>query len=192
MNNTLLYTVLLLVAIGGGVILTACGGTRSRSESAPYEVVRTDGDFEVRKYPELVVVETPRRDGDNSFGRLFRYISGDNTAAQKISMTTPVFMAGESTNATMAFVLPQGKPAPQPKGADVTVKTLPAGTFAVFRYSGRRNARREAEALARLTAWQQRENLPAAGAPVYGYFDPPWTPPFLRRNEVMVPVAVTR
>ena len=66
---------------------------------------------------------------------------------------------------------------------------LPApggGRFAVLRFSGGRNAKRESETLARLQTWLAAEGLKTSAPPVYGYFDPPWTPSFLRRNEVML------
>ena len=57
--------------------------------------------------------------------------------------------------------------------------------FAGLRYSGRRNAKKEAKSLA-LKAWMETERLSVLSPPVHGYFDPPWTPAFLRRNEVML------
>ena len=66
------------------------------------------------------------------------------------------------------------------------VRELEAGRFAVLRFSGGRNAKNEAETLARLKPWMEAEGLSGLSAPVYGYFDPPWTPAFLRRNEVML------
>jgi hypothetical protein len=61
----------------------------------------------------------------------------------------------------------------------------------VRRFSGSRNGKNEAGALAELQAWLARENLKGEGVPIFGYFDPPWTPSFLRRNEVMLRVATT-
>ena len=76
-------------------------------ETAPYQVVRADGKFELRDYPALTVVEaTSGTNADSSFMRLFRFIRGSNATQQKIAMTTPVFMSGSDTNATMAFVMP--------------------------------------------------------------------------------------
>jgi DNA gyrase inhibitor GyrI len=89
----------------------------------------------------------------------------------------------------MAFVMPAKlKANAVPKWSDgaVTVRELPAGRFAVLRYSGGRNAKKEAKSLARLQAWMEAEKLGVLSPPVYGYFDPPWTPGFLRRNEVML------
>ena len=181
-----------IAIVGVGLLVAGCQATRAGYESAPYKVARSDGKFELRDYPDLTVVETPMADpngSDGSFMRLFRFITGANEEKQKIAMTTPVFMSGTSTNQTMAFVLPAKlKTADAPKPADgaLTVRELPAGRFAVLRFSGGRNAKKEAESLARLKSWLERERLPALSGPVYGYFDPPWTPAFLRRNEVML------
>ena len=187
-----MWITLSILAVAAAMILVGCQATRAGYESAPYKVVRSDGKFELRDYPELTVVETPMADAngsDGSFMRLFRFITGANEGKQKIAMTTPVFMSGSSTNLTMAFVLPAKlKTADAPKPADgaLTVRELPSGRFAVLRFSGGRNAKKEAESLARLKSWLERERLPALSGPVYGYFDPPWTPAFLRRNEVML------
>lgn len=174
--------------------LAGCQATRAVYESAPYKVARSDGKFEVRDYPRLTVVQTPMtadkpEEGDRSFSRLFRYISGGNEAKQNIAMTTPVFVAISETNASMAFMMPTNikvADAPKPSEDSVVVYELPAGRFAVLRFSGGRNARNEATALARLKTWMKQENLVASALPVFAYFDPPWTPAFLRHNEVMI------
>lgn len=174
-----------LAAVATGV---ACTATRADSETAPYRVVRTEGDFEVREYPTLTIVQTPTQDADNGFMRLFRYIDGQNAATQKIAMTTPVYM----TTNSMAFVMPKtmnAEEVPQPKNAEVAVSSIAAGKFAVMRFTGSRNTGNETNAMAKLTAWMQREKLTPTGEPIFGYFDPPWTPPFMRRNEVMLRLA---
>jgi hypothetical protein len=187
---------IVLAVFGAVLLLAGCQATRAGYESAPYTVVRTDGKIELRDYPALTVVETPMADangGDGGFRRLFRFITGANEAQQKIAMTTPVFMEGGPSGPTMAFVLPAKlKTADVPKPADgtVTVRELAAGRFAVLRYSGSRNTKNEAEALARLQGWLELERLTAQTGPVFGYFDPPWTPSFLRRNEVMLRTVV--
>ena len=132
---------------------------------------------------------------DSGFMRLFRFITGQNQTQQKIAMTTPVFMSGSDSNATMAFVMPANlKPAQVPKPADagVTVRELEPGRFAVLRFSGGRNAQNESATVQRLRVWLADQGLQAASAPVYGYFDPPWTPAFLRRNEVMLRIAAAQ
>ena len=174
-------------------VTTGCGTVRAGYESAPYQSVRSAGKFEVRHYPALTVVETPMKSGrngvDGGFNRLFRFITGGNEAQQKIAMTTPVFMSGDETNATMAFVMPakmKTADVPKPNDSNVRVRELDPGQFAVLRFSGGRNGANEAEALARLRAWMKSEGLKELTPPVFAYFDPPWTPAFLRRNEVML------
>ena len=132
------------------------------------------------------------RGSNDSFMRLFRFIGGNNAAKQKIAMTTPVFMAGAATNTAMAFVMPADMSAnqtPKPDDPNVSVREISGGQFAVLRFSGGRNAKNEAATLAKLITWIEREKLRSEGDPIYGYFDPPWTPTFFRRNEVMLRVA---
>ncbi len=176
-----------ILVIGALLAIAGCRASRSGYQSAPYTVVRSDGDFELRDFPSLKVVETTMKDGGSggSFNRLFRFITGGNDAGKKIAMTTPVFMGGGET--TMAFVLPEDlEKVPQPTDGSVTVREMAAGRFAVLRYSGARSPKQETKNLERLKAWVADQHLEVVGAPVYAYFDPPWTPPFLRRNEVML------
>jgi len=182
-----------LILLGGLALVTRFGLVRGGYESAPYQVVKSGPPFEIRDYPALTVVETPMAPGgkatDGSFNRLFRFITGGNESHQKIAMTTPVYMSGAGTSSTMAFVMPANMKAgdvPRPADSSVTVRELPAGRFAVLRFNGSRNAKTESQSLERLRAWMQQEGLKEISSPVYGYFDPPWTPAPLRRNEVML------
>ena len=181
-----------VLAVLAALLVAGCQATRAGYEYAPYKIVRTDGKFQLRDYPAIAVVETPMHTPDardGSFRRLFRFITGANETRQKIAMTTPVFMAGSDSNATMQFVLPaklKADAVPSPEDGTVTVRELPEGRFAVLRYSGSRNSTKEKESLARLRSWLEQEQLTEASGPVFAYFDPPWTPPFLRRNEVML------
>jgi len=186
---------MLLIALGivAVLLITGCQFSRSGYETASYSVKRKDNDFEVREYPTLLVVETPTvraSDGtDGSFMRLFRYITGSNQQGQKIAMTTPVFMSEQEANPTMAFVLPkdyQVSNAPLPKDANVKISEIKSGLFAVLRFEGGRSLKNEYAATARLNQWLEAQHLKSTGKPIFAYFDPPWTPPFLRRNEVMV------
>jgi hypothetical protein len=198
-NRLNLITMIAQLGTLAGLIATGCGTVRGEYESAPYQVVRASGKFELRDYPALTVVQTTMAPGSNgsdgSFNRLFRFITGGNEAKEKIAMTTPVFMSGGDTNATMAFVMPSRMKTgevPKPSDRSVTVRELAGGRFAVLRYSGGRNTKNEAESLERLRSWMKTEGLRELSPPVYGYFDPPWTPAFLRRNEVMLRVEAAR
>jgi DNA gyrase inhibitor GyrI len=182
----------LSLAALAGLISAGCAAVRAGYESAPYKVVKRDGHFELRDYPPLVIAETPMRGADGSFMRLFHFIDGKNAAQQKIPMTTPVFFSGEATNATMAFVLPKDmatNQAPKPNEPSVVIREIPGGQFAVLRFSGGRNADNETNTLEQLKTWMAAHKLSPVGPPIYAYFDPPWTPTFFRRNEVMLRVG---
>jgi len=186
-----IYLIILVVVVA--LVFVGYRTSRAGYESAPCQVVRSSGEFELRDYPALTVVETPMtstgNNADGSFMRLFRFITGGNEAKQKIAMTTPVFMSGSDTNATMAFVMPaklvRGE-VPKPTDGSVSVQELPSGRFAVLRFQGGRKAKNEAAALQQLKDWMKAEGLSELSPPVFAYFDPPWTPGFLRRNEVML------
>ena len=191
MKRMIGYSLILILL--GVLVMAGCKTSRAGYQSAPYRVVRAAGQFEVRDYPPLTVVETPiEGDGkgmNGSFNRLFKFITGGNESKQKIAMTTPVFMTGNESNATMAFVMPvkfTAENVPKPMDSTVTVRELSAGRFAVMRFSGGRNARQEQKALDELKQWMTSERIAILSPPIYGYFDPPWTPTFLRRNEVML------
>ena len=194
MKTFLFLSIMTMAAL---LVTAGCSTTRAGYKTAPYTLVRTAGSFEVRDYPTLTVVETPMGGGggDAGFGRLFRFISGRNEKAQKIAMTTPVLMSGDGPNRTMAFVLPENSDSRhihKPEDSSVTVQDFPPGRFAVLRFSGGRNADREMAALSQLNTWLAAEGLSASSPPVYGYFDPPWTPSFMRRNEVMLRIGARK
>lgn len=158
-------------------------------ETPDYKTLEKDGNFELRDYPGMTVARTAAGDGD--FMRLFRYISGNNAAGQKIAMTAPVLVQHEGEKKVMSFVVPRevASAAPQPGGKDVAVERVEAARFAVFTHSGRRTESNESAALAKLQAWTAGRKIRTEGEPVFAYYDPPWTLPFLRRNEVMLRVA---
>lgn len=183
--------------IGLGVILTAVAWwiyKRSRFDAeaaAPYLVLRRDKAFELRRYPSLPVATTPIH-GDNNaaFMRLFRFIDRHNATREKIAMTTPVFFDGQpGAQEKMSFVLPEktvqtGIPAPS--GNAVSLDDRPAQRVAVYRFSGKTQARREQQAVAKLRTWVAAEGLQTVGEPIIAYYDAPVIPGFLRRNEAML------
>jgi hypothetical protein len=159
-------------------------------EQASYRVRRKDGAFEVRQYESMMVAVTPMTGGtDSAFRRLFRFISGESKTGQKIAMTAPVLF--EKATSQMSFVLPAKMVAsgvPEPKDSSVRIEDRAAGTYAVLTYTGGRNPEAQVKALRRLQDWLQSNHYEAAGDPDFAYFDPPWTPIFLRRNEVRIPL----
>ncbi len=177
------------------VFLAGCKLTRAGYESAGYKVVRRSGAFEIRDYPALTLVSTPMTaqapTDDVSFMKLLRYIGGAHEAESRIAMTTPVFSDQDGTNRQMSFVVPKkvaAAGAPKAKRDDIAVQTRPAGRFAAYRFSGNWGAERAASARQKLADWIAAEKLQPIGDPQMANYDPPFTPAFLRRNEVMMRV----
>jgi hypothetical protein len=186
-------------------------------EQPRYDVIGKYDDFEVRRYAPYLVAETDidgaYEDGRNAaFRRLFSYITGNNTAEERIEMTVPVTStprdrgAVEATNgpgavppaagasgSVMQFMVP-GKftmdTVPEPRDPRVRIRMLGEQVFAVRRYSGRwtgENYRENEDLLRRqLTA----AGLAAKGPSIFAAYNGPFTPWFLRRNEVMIPVDI--
>jgi hypothetical protein len=192
-----------ILSIGGVFVFSR--STRAGYESAEYTVVESDGNFEVRQYPDLTLVATATQmdaqGRDGSFMKLFRYISGGNESDQKIAMTTPVFMENDKADShvQMGFVMPKNVAAegiPAPTGEGVAVRKRTGGRFAVLRFSGRLDAKLAKESEAELRDWMETRGLVAAdddaddpnqssGVEAAAY-DPPFIPGPLRRNEILI------
>ncbi|BCW69862.1 heme-binding protein [Arthrobacter sp. NicSoilB8] len=185
------------------------------TEQQPFELVQRFAHFELRRYPEYVVAEiqvnaTFDRAGNAAFRHLFNYISGGNTARQKLAMTAPVVQergssqklamtapvlqsgplpgSDESADFVVAFVLPAGltaETAPVPANSDVKVRTIPGSLAAVQRFSGSGSEAAFERHNTGLQAALVLAGLTAVGPPRFARFDPPFKPWFLRRNEVV-------
>ncbi len=165
--------------------------SRAATETPAYKVVRTDGNFEIRDYPALTVATTAmeHEEMNGGFGKLFRFISGRNEGSEKIAMTSPVLIDTTKDKKTMSFIMPRKaveKGVPKPSGETVTLGKVPAARFAVLRFGGGRTAENERAAIDQLRARLDAGKLAGKGAPTFAYYDPPWTPTFMRRNEVMI------
>ncbi len=182
------------------------------TEQQRYRVLKSAGDVELREYAPCVVADV-LVDGDAeqatsaAFRPLFNYISGANRASSSIAMTAPVIQqaAGEQLAMTapvlqqaagrerwtVSFVMPgdrsiEGYPAPtDPR---VTLRALPAETAAALRWSGRWTSGNIAKRTDELLATIADAGWEVAGSPRWARFDPPWKPPFARRNEIVIPV----
>jgi hypothetical protein len=180
-------------------------------EEAAYTVVENDGAFEIRDYAAHVVAETVaagafEQAGNEAFRRLFRYISGDNRSRHKVAMTAPV--SQEPMGERIAMTAPVGQqtargrwvvsftmPAssaletlPEPRDAQVTLRQVPARRMAALRYSGFWTERSYVRQRMKLESWVRKRGLRVAGDPVWARYNPPFTPWFLRRNEILIPV----
>lgn len=169
--------------------------SRSSYESVEYRVLESDGPFEVREYPDLMLVTTPMeiqsQGNDGSFGRLFQYISGENDDGRKVAMTTPVFMeeVGGNSRGQMGFVIPKDvadSGTPNPTRENVQLRKRAGGQFAVLRFAGRINQDSRVEMEKKLRLWMESKNLAGETVGEFAGYDPPWTPGPFRRNEILV------
>jgi len=185
--------VLLLLIVGLGAFGIA--NSRAATETPDYEVLEQDGKFEIRRYGELRMATAPMQESgrlNSPFRKLFAYITGANETEEKISMTTPVLMEENTTGQrVMSFILPADKSqnAPTPKG-DVELTTFPPGKYAALRFrTNGRTPQDDADATALLVELIKEKGLVTTGSAVVAYYDPPWIPTFLRRNEILIRLA---
>lgn len=201
----------LLLAAGGGLLAAAAArglAARRSVPEVPYETLEAFDGVELRRYPPSVLVETTAPDERVAFRRLARYIDGENEADAEVAMTAPVASRstgtdvamtapvrtrGDETGVTMAFYLPEeydpeSAPVPTDPEVDLVVepeRTVAARPFSWFSTRGRVQ-RMHRELLDALDA----RDVELVGQPALHRYDPPWTPPFARRNEVTVEVDV--
>ncbi len=181
-------------------------------EEAAYTVAEKDGAFEIRDYAPHVVAETLvtgtlEEAGNSAFNRLFRYISGGNRSREKIAMTAPVSQGPQSEKIAMtapvtqqrvheqwavSFMMPATstlETLPAPEDPQVTLLQVPARRMAAVRYSGSWSEKGYLRHKSELESWMRGKGLVPAGDPVWARYNSPFSLWFLRRNEILVPVA---
>lgn len=183
----------------------------SRVEQPEYRIVERADALEIRDYGPMIVAETEttgerERAIGNGFRLIADYIFGNNSSAEKVAMTAPVMQQGGEKIAMTAPVMQQGSdqawqvrfvmPArytmetlPRPRNPAVRLVEIPGKRFAVLRFSGLAGADNLQRHTEELQALLRARNLEARGTPVFAFYNPPWTLPFMRRNEVMVEIA---
>ncbi len=188
-------SILIAIALPVGLaIFWLISTSRAATETAEYKLIRKGGGVEIRDYPTLIVVTAQMSgdDMDGSFGKLFRFITGTNAQSEKIPMTTPVLIDTARDKRTMSFIMPKKaleKGVPTPSGESVRLGKVAASRFAVLRFGGGRTADNEEKAAGKLKAWLEAGKFAVKGEPLFAYYDPPWTPTFMRRNEVMIQIG---
>ena len=183
-------------------------------EEAAYTVTMQDGAFEIRDYAPHVVAETLvdgtlEEAGNKAFNRLFRYISGDNRSREKVAMTAPVSQQPQGEKIAMtapvaqqrvqerwvvSFMMPAAytlETLPEPKDPQVTLRQVPARRMAAVRYSGFWSEKSYLRYKAELEAWMRRRGSSPPATPVWARYNSPFSLWFLRRNEILIPVATT-
>ncbi len=181
-------------------------------EEPAYSVALRNGAFEIRDYPALIAAEVTvagtRNEASNAGFRLLAgYIFGGNSRRQSIAMTAPVVRerkAGETIAMTapvtqsgsdgawvVRFFMPAAftmESLPAPNDKRVSLVPVPAERHAVVRFPGLARAAEVEDRTADLTAFLERHGLHGIGRPSLARYNPPWTPWFMRRNEVWIAV----
>jgi hypothetical protein len=189
-------------------------GTAMAIEEPRYSVIENTPPFELRAYEPMIVAEV-QVEGDldtasrQGFQLIAAYIFGrnqvndgvDNSApiiieerpskSAKIAMTAPVIVEKSAERWMVSFVMPAEytlATLPKPLDPRVQIRTLPAVKKAVIQFTGFYNSQRVTEKTIELEGWMRGNNLQAIGSPQFARYDPPWTLPFLRRNEILINV----
>ncbi|ULE34130.1 SOUL family heme-binding protein [Mycobacterium sp. IDR2000157661] len=185
-------------------------GIRTGTEEPHYLSTTLTDVVELRRYGSRIAAETvvdadEERARNIGFRRLAGYIFGANHRDEKIAMTAPVAQSGEriamtapvaqvrdaDNRWTIRFFMPSKwtmDTLPTPDDEDVTLVEVPAQTYAVLRFSGDRGPNAVAARTRELLAALRAHDIEADGEPTAWFFDPPWTLPFRRRNEIAVPI----
>jgi hypothetical protein len=191
-NLLLLFAISgLLLAVLWGPIVTAL------VEHPKYNVLKKEGPIEIRHYQRMITAETHNIQGDQptavhtGFKTLASYIFGQNTKQTKIDMTAPVMQEYSNGVWKIRFVMPSKytmDTLPKPTNSLIRLHTVPEQRVIVIRFAGLGTQDNLEKNTNRLLAFLKHKDLTPIGNPIYAFFNPPWTLPFLRRNEVMIEI----
>jgi hypothetical protein len=194
------------------LFLAGCSVLGIRSASEPrYEILTANDKIEIRQYPPMVVAQTAvnadyKDSSSQGFNRLAGYIFGKNKSEQKMTMTAPVFQEQEVAIMDMTvpviqqktqqvwlmeFVLPEKytvSSAPKPLDSAVLIKKIPSKKVAVIKYSESLSEQGIEEKSEELKYWLFKKGYKPISTSRSAAYDPPWTLPFLRRNEVHIDI----
>lgn len=169
------------------------------TQEIPYTIVKKIGQLEIRRYPEVILAVVQDNSDDSGFSLLFRYISGENKTRRRIAMTAPVITSEKiamtapviTKNNYMAFAIPSSytkETVPVPTNPAVKIEIQPEKEMAVLRFGGRTTHAVVERYLQRLTTMLQEQAMKMNADPVLMRYNSPFTPGFLRRNEVAVEI----
>jgi hypothetical protein len=173
-------------------------------QTIKYEIIKKLDEAEIRHYPRIIVAKVDNNELD-SFGLLFRFISGANVQKKKVKMTSPVVsqeasqeikmtspvLTDFSEKGYMAFVMPSEfdlETTPQPIDNRVRIEEVPERQVAVLRFSGSWSEDRFEKKQKKLIEELASANIKTKGTVFTMLYNPPFTPSFLRRNEVAIEV----
>jgi len=199
-----------MLTLGALIVLAALSGTiMSRVNEPKYTLVKSEDNIQIRAYDPMVVAEV-EVSGDRlpainqGFRLIADYIFGNNAPAKKIAMTAPVTQQSGGEKIVMTapvtqqgngniwkvrFVMPVDytlETLPVPNNKQVKLIPIPAKRFVVVRFSGFNTDRNINTHRQELLDYVTNNKLVTEGEPIMAFYNPPWTLPFLKRNEIMI------
>lgn len=206
--------VIIFFLVGIVILAALAGNIMSIVEQPEYTLVSSKGDIEIRDYAPMILAEVEvsgeRKEAiSEGFKVLADYIFGNNTSnlkvemtapvtnelSEKMSMTAPVMQEQHTDKWKVRFVMPKKytlETLPRPNSKEVLLTQLPARRFAVVRFSGLADDESIKQHTQQLETYILAEKLKPMGRAVLAFYNPPWTLPFLRRNEVMIEIGTDR
>ncbi len=199
------------IIVLAGIAWHVYGLFSSRVEQQAYTVVKKCEGYEIRTYPVHLIAQTVVQGTHTQalyagFSIIARYIFGDNAAqtkvamtapvtntphSQKIAMTAPVTATVDGDSYAVAFVMPSAytmETLPRPLDERIQIIEVPEQQMAVMQFTGYAGVSRVARMKEKLLARLERDHVTVVGSVSYAGFNDPWTPPWLMRNEVRVPL----
>ena len=182
-----------------GLVLVGCamvGPLMSDVEKPKYQVTSLADSIELRSYDPMIVaavqVNGKRKEAiGEGFRILADYIFGNNTLEQNISMTAPVQQQKKSNFWTISFVMPKMytlKTIPKPNNKEVILNEVPAQKFIAIRFSGTNSDDNIVQHERTIFNFIKQNKIKVMGESKYAFYNPPWTLPFMRRNEIMMQI----
>ena len=192
-KKKLIFLIFVLILLAGGASI---GPIMSNVETPKYKILTSKGNIEVRRYSPLIIAEVEvygdrRTTIGDGFRVLADYIFGNNAMETKIEMTAPVQQKGKDQSWKINFVMPSNfslKDLPTPIDKRVRLKTISERHYAVIKFTGRNsddNISYHEKELKNYFSQHYHSSIPL---PIYAFYNPPRTLPFLRRNEILIEI----
>jgi len=188
----LIASVVLIIILGCILV----GPIMSNVEKPKYHVISSQENIEIRKYNPMIIAlveaQGERKEAiKGGFKILADYIFGNNKSKEDIPMTAPVRQQKFQENWQISFIMPSEynmETLPQPNNKNISLKELPSKKYIVINFSGMISDQNIALHEEKLKKYTLENEMHILSSPIYAFYNPPWTLPFMRRNEIMIEI----
>ena len=206
-RNLYIFLSILIIIVLTGFSL---GPIMSKVETPEFKILSTSNNIEIRAYKPMLIAEIDIRENKKEaislgFRSLADFIFGDNIrndkikmtapgvqqSSEKIKMTAPVVQQSSSKGWKVSFVMPSSytiHDIPKPLNNEIVIKEIPARKMAVIKFNGRNEEDNILKYEKKLLEFMELNSFVHDENPEYAFYNPPWTLPILRRNEVMIEI----